>query len=141
MSEISKKEVRELLKKYEKRMNKEMVSPQISEPEDIISREYQQFKKENYPKQLSAYEKLCNISEKILKVSPDKKQEPLIRKQIETCHLNVTPSGTVSFTLLATIVIGFFGGILSALSLKSLFFTLFFIMIALVLYVVFGKIL
>jgi len=64
------------------------------------SREYIQFKKEYLPKVLSWYEKACNMSEKILKLKPDAKEEEKLIEAIATAHLNVTPSGTLSFSIL-----------------------------------------
>ena len=42
----------------------------------VKSKEYQHFKEAYMPRHLTLYEKLCNLSEKILKIKPDKKKEP-----------------------------------------------------------------
>ena len=90
--------------------------------------EYQEFKKQYMPKHLSLYEKLCNFSEKIIKISPDRKKAPLIQENIDISHLNVTPTGVISFAYLAPLVIVFFGVLFSFALLQSMFFVMFFLL-------------
>ena len=73
------------LRKYKQRLGKELkTSPGNIAPS--VSREYKHFKKEYLPKRLSIYEKLCNASGKILKISPDAKKAVLMQEAIDTCH-------------------------------------------------------
>jgi len=75
----SKEELNELLKKYKSRLEKEL--PASTEPgEPLKSFEYQEFRKENLPKHLTIYEKLCNISEHVLNLKPDAKKLEEIKK-------------------------------------------------------------
>src|SRR3989338_6352651 len=75
----------------------------------LISREYKLYKDEerfaSLPKNL--YEKASRFAERTLHVSPDKKGRVKIEETIEFAHLNVTPGGvsslTVLFILLATL--------------------------------------
>ena len=62
----------DIIKKYKEKLEEELGRSVIS---PVTSREYKQFKKEMMSKKLSIYEKLCNISEKILKIKPDKKKK------------------------------------------------------------------
>lgn len=139
MAEIPKEEVEKLLKKYRNKLNDEMIVPAATPATPISSRDYQEFKKAYYPKHLSLYEGLCNLSEKIIKIKPDKKKEFFLKKQIDTCHLNITPAGATSFALLAPILLGFIGALFSAFVLKSMFFAFFFLMIGFVSYFLFDK--
>ncbi len=70
----------------------------------IRSVEFQDFKNEYLPKHLSIYETLCSMSEKALKLKPDKKKEEKLQKAIDICHLNVTPTGVVSFSILGPLI-------------------------------------
>lgn len=98
----------------------------------IESREYKQFKDELLPKHLNYYEKLCNFAEKTLKVSPDKKVAQLLKKSIDTCHLDITPTGVMSFAILAPLVTVLFFSLISFFLFQEIFFILFFVLTGLV---------
>ncbi|MBU1204955.1 MAG: hypothetical protein KKA61_00365 [Nanoarchaeota archaeon] len=133
------KDLREILSKYREKLNEELNTPIEETRKEITSREYSDFKKEYLPKELSLYEKLCNLSEKILRMKPDKKTSGLIQESLNICHLNVTPSGTESFAILVPLLIIVFGGIFSFLLLKSLFFVFYFSVIGVILMFFFRK--
>ena len=64
------KDLREILSKYREKLNEELNTPIEETRKEITSREYSDFKKEYLPKELSLYEKLCNLSENILRMKP-----------------------------------------------------------------------
>lgn len=64
------------------------------------SREYKEFKASYMPKHVTFYEKACNFSERILQIKPNKEREAELQESISICHLDVTPTGTLSFALL-----------------------------------------
>ncbi len=108
-----KEELRQILERYSRKLKQE-----LGEQETDLkysSREYMQFKKENLPRHFTIYEKLCNISEKIIQIKPDPKKAVLIQESIDTCHLNVTPAGTTSFSILCPIVFVLLGILVSIL--------------------------
>lgn len=99
--------------KYENQIKKEFGeqpehkgSPPAEE-KPLTSQDYENFKKENLAPHLTIYEKLCNFSEKILKVEPDKKKLPEIEEAIKICHLNITPAGVNSLALLGPLMVAF----------------------------------
>src|SRR3989338_8036714 len=81
------------------------------------------------PRHLSLYEKICSMSEKILKVKPSQKGEKEIIEHIDIAYLKVTPSGVISFSFLAPLIIMVFGSLLSFVFLNSMFFALFFLIL------------
>lgn len=85
--------------------------------EKVISKEYEDFKKENLPGTHSFYEKACKFSESIMKVSAEKKEVEALTNDIATCHLNVTPDSVTSLTLVGSV-----GLILGCLVLGAVFF-------------------
>nr|MCK4929853.1 hypothetical protein [Nanoarchaeota archaeon] len=102
----------ELRTKYEKRLRKSFREEGVEgasseEAKPLTSREYAEFKKENMPHQLNFYEKLCNWSEKVLRITPDKKKVAKLEEAIKICHLEITPGGVTSCSLLAPIVLAF----------------------------------
>ncbi|MFH1649249.1 MAG: hypothetical protein ABIA93_01745 [Candidatus Woesearchaeota archaeon] len=101
----------DLSRKYERRLRKEL-GEEVPEESPKVTRAYQLFKQEYLPKHLSLYEKACNWSEKVIKISPDKKQIPAMQEAIDICHLNVTPVGTASFAILFPLLFIFLGGVL-----------------------------
>ena len=114
-------EIEKLKSKYDKKIKKSFnekyqasaAAPVVGggrvpkEEQPLTSREYTAFKKENLPHHLNFYEKLCNWSEKILKVEPDKKKVIELKEAIKICHLDITPSGVTSFSMLAPIFLAF----------------------------------
>ncbi len=120
---------KELLLKYQSKIKGQM-SGKANEP--IRSREYEQFRKEILPKHYTFYEKLCNASEKLVKIRPDAKKEAGLNEVIKISHLNITPTGVMSLAIVAPIslmLIGiFFSIIIPTLygAGPSTFFILFF---------------
>ncbi|MBR9690066.1 hypothetical protein GOV08_00085, partial [Candidatus Woesearchaeota archaeon] len=106
----------------------------------ITSAEYQSFKEEYLPRHMSLYENACNWSEKILKIKPDKKKEEKIQESIDITHLNITPTGAVSFSILVPLLIITFGSVLGYLipnlilnpDTPELFFVFFFVFLGII---------
>ena len=66
--QLDKQQIRNLIDIYKRNLDKEFG---INIPDrKVESREYQEFKAEYMPKHLTLYEKLCNISAKILNIKP-----------------------------------------------------------------------
>jgi len=117
-------EMRNLVEFYKKQIEKEL-GARTYHPK-LESREYEIFKKENMPRHITLYERLCNLSEKILRIKPDKKKEQDIIANINIAHLNISPSGAISFSFLAPLFIIIFGSLLFFLIFQSTFFIIFF---------------
>src|SRR3989338_9473085 len=101
-------EYQKLLEKYKEKVKAEFGEKAATAPQ-VTSKEYSEFKQELYPTRYSLYEKACNLSESILKLKPDPAKAVAQQKNIDTCHLNITPGGVTSFAILAalfTIVVG-----------------------------------
>ncbi len=139
MPEISQEELRRLVKKYRSELKSELVIPAVTPAKPVSSREYQQFKKDYMPKHITLFERLCNLSERILKIKPDEKKARELQDQIDTCHLNMTPAGAQSLAFLGPILIGMLGALVSLLLMKSVFFAFLFVMLAIILYFPFSK--
>lgn len=109
------------------------------EIEKITSEEYKIFKDENLPARLGIYEKLCNFSEKLLKVKPKPDEEKLLWKHINTCHLNITPTGAMSCAIVIPILVAIFGVVFSQMlfilfkGAPSMFFVVFSLLMGLAL--------
>lgn len=125
--------MKDILLKYRQKLDSQLNMQKEAEPKVVFSREYNQFKKEYMPNHLTYYERLCNFSEKIFKISPDKKKEPLIQASINICHLNASPTGVMSFSFLFPLFVMFFGSIVSYLIFESFFFVFVFIIMGAVL--------
>jgi hypothetical protein len=112
------------------------------------SRQYQEFKKQWMPKHLSLYEKACDFSEKLFKITPDPKEAAQMQEAIEICHLNATPSGVKSFSLLGPVALVVIVAFISFFPLlinpaadpaSALFFLVFAVIVALIIYVPLGN--
>ncbi|MBW2995078.1 hypothetical protein KY312_01895, partial [Candidatus Woesearchaeota archaeon] len=136
----------ELKKSYKEKIEKELKGKVEEEvTEEYLTSEYLQFKKEIVPAHFTLYEKGCNLAQKILRIKPDPKKEVQYQEDINTCHLNITPSGVVSFSILFPIFIAVLGGVLGylvplLLGESTFFFLFFFLILALVLMLVLNKI-
>jgi hypothetical protein len=122
--EIDEEKLRSLVEVYKRNIEKEL-GVKIHQKR-IESREYQEFKRQFMPPHLTLYEKLCNLSEKIIKVKPDKKYEQVLQESINIAHLNTTPTGTTSLSYLAPIFVILVGSLISYALLQSIFFVFFF---------------
>ena len=109
LDELRVKDEKELRKSF--RESEDIKSPskkgEDGEGPILTSREYSEFKRENMPRSLSLYEKMCSFSAQLLKVEPDKKKVPELEEAIKICHLEVTPTGVMSFSLVAPIILAF----------------------------------
>ena len=135
---LEKKEEDRLKEKYKHRLGEH-----ISIEPAKLTANYMEFKKAFMPKHLSRYEQLCNLSEKITYgiFKPGKKTEEMLAEHIRICHLGATPTGVLSFSYIAPVVIALIGSLLSIIIFRehSTFFIMYFIVMALVLVLVFQK--
>ena len=135
-SQSKKEEMKDLVEYYKRQMEKEL-GARTYQPK-ISSKEYQDFKQDFMPRHLTLYEMMCNISEKILHVKPDKKKEVEMQENIDISHLNITPTGALSFSFFMPIIVILFGSLLSFLVFQSMFFIFFFFIIGLSLIKILG---
>ena len=130
-TEADKQKMLSLMEIYRKHLEKELGAKLENAPQRPTTLEYQEFKQEFLPKQLNVYEKLCNISEKVLKIKPDPKRGEEMQEAIGIAHLNVTPAGATSFAYLIPLIGAVFGALFAYLVFQSTFFVLFFLVGAL----------
>jgi hypothetical protein len=135
---LEKKEEDRLREKYRRKLGEH-----ISIEPAKLTANYMEFKKAFMPKNLSRYEEFCKFSEKITKgmLKPGKKQQEELLEHIRVCHLEVTPTGVVTFSYLAPAVLILIGTIFSILLFgeNSLFFIFYFLLMALVLVAILQK--
>jgi hypothetical protein len=124
MVEISDKGLRDLMSKYQSKIDKELNNFSSIQQKPIFSREYQEFKQEMMPIPLTIYEKLCNQSEKLVKIKPKPEKEAKLKKYIEVSHLNITPAGAASFAVLGPILFMIISALFSILLTNGVFFTI-----------------
>jgi Flp pilus assembly protein TadB len=105
----------------------------LNEMNETSSEEYNTFLEESLPSAYDYYEKFCNQAEKLLKIKAPKKKEQEFIKAIDESHINVTPSGIISFSYLVPILMIIFFGMLSYILLESLFMLIFFFILGITL--------
>ncbi|MBI2541468.1 hypothetical protein HYV80_02055 [Candidatus Woesearchaeota archaeon] len=125
--EIDKQKLKSLMELYKTQLEKELGAKVEEYPSKPTTKEYREFKEEFLPRQMTIYEKLCNLSEKLLKIKPDAKQAQVIQESIDITHLNITPAGAVSFSFLMPIAAALFGSLFAFLVFQSNFFVLLFV--------------
>lgn len=138
--DIDKEKLLSLMEIYKRHLEKELGAKIEDASAKPTTKEYQEFKAEFLPKHMTTYEKLCNLSEKILKVSPDAKRKAEIQEAIDIIHLGIKPSGAISFSLLAPIISAVVGSLLAFLIFNSMFFVLLSVIAALIMIRPLGRI-
>lgn len=131
MAEIP-EDMKDLMKRYQEKI-KSQLETKKSSSEPTTTKEYMDFKKDYLPKHMTWYERMCGLSERILKIRPDKKKEAALQESINICHLNITPTGVISFSILGPLVAMLFGSLFTYLIFGSFFFVFFFIIFGLIL--------
>ncbi|MBI4983072.1 hypothetical protein HZC32_00300 [Candidatus Woesearchaeota archaeon] len=106
-------EYKRLLEKYKEKVKEEFGEHAISKPAKITSKEYTEFKEELYPARYSWYEKAGNFSGEVLKLKVDASKAGVMQKDLDTCHLNTTPAGVISFSILAPLLVMVFGSLIA----------------------------
>lgn len=103
----------DLKEKYKRRLSKDLKGKDLDEKQ-VTTADYESFKKTFMPKNLTYYENICNFTEKIFPIKPDKATLPSIQEAIRVSHLNISPTGVYSFAItgglvfiLATILLGY----------------------------------
>jgi Flp pilus assembly protein TadB len=109
---MEKDDYQKLLERYKGKIREEFGEKAV-QPRQISSREYTEFKRELYPTSFSFYEKACNFSENLLKIKEDPKRAIEVQKELDICLLNITPSGALSFSILAGVIALVFGSLFS----------------------------
>ncbi|RJQ19081.1 hypothetical protein C4580_05890 [Candidatus Woesearchaeota archaeon] len=111
--------------KYKQLLEKELQVKATKGSGQVYSREYQVFRTEILPPRVNFYEKMCRISEKILRLKVKPQTAEQLQTAIDTCHLQVTPGGVLAASLVwpilfLMIVLGVTLGVFD-----SMFFALF----------------
>ncbi len=114
---MSKSEKRIFKEKFEERLSQELDKEILQKlksgesiiDEDLKTTDYDTFRKENLPKAYNFYEKICNLSEKALKIAPDKKTYKKIEKELKEAHIQTTPTGVQSASILIPTILLFIG--------------------------------
>jgi len=125
-------EMERLIAKYNSKLKRNLqpVEREVeTEIKPVKSIEYLEFKNQYMPRHMNWYEKACQFSEKVFKISPDPKKLDEYKEAIEVCHLNITPEGAVSFAIVGPLILALILGV-GSLALGSLFFTMFFLVAA-----------
>src|SRR3989344_4261593 len=117
-----------IIEKYKSKVREEFGENPTVSPK-VTSREYHEFKRELYPANYTIYEKLCNFSEKVLRLKVDLKKSEVMQKDIEACHLNVTPSGVISLSILMPLIVIFTGSLVSFAVFHLIFLVIFFLIL------------
>src|SRR3989338_1515598 len=125
--EIDKQKLQSLTEIYKRHLEKELGAKLEEQPSKPTTIEYQEFKAEFLPRHMTLYEKLCNFSEKLLKIKPDAKKAAILQEAIDITHLEITPAGAVSFSFFMPIVAAVLGSLLAFLVFQSTFFVLLFL--------------
>ncbi len=141
---------KKLYEKFRVKVENELKKDFDTEGEElkpITSRQYDRFRESFLPKNLSYYEKACDFSEKVFKISPDPKKAEKIQEDLDACHLNCTPTGVASFAILGPMIfiiissiIGYlFPFIVDGSTEGSMFFLVFSVIVGMILIIPLNK--
>ncbi len=100
---------KEILEKYSRKLESQIATESIT-PAAAYSGEYEKFKQEMVP-EINKYEKWAKSLGNILKIKVAEKDRIRIQKYLDTAHLDVTPSQSLTLAALSMMAV-FFGTIL-----------------------------
>ncbi len=119
----------ELTRRYNERLKQNLDSdkdrPEL-QANPVQTIEYTEFKKQYLPRHMTLYERACRFAESIVPITPDKKRLPDYQEAIDICHLEITPTGAMSFAVVGPLLFALIGALTSIL-FGSTFFTVLFI--------------
>ena len=125
---MQEEDYKKLIEKYKSKVREEFGdNPTITSR--VTSKEYSEFKSELYPTNFTIYEKLCNFSEKVLRLKADPKKAEVMQKDIDACHLNATPSWVSSLSILLPLIVIFVGSLVSFAIFHLIFLVIFFLIL------------
>ncbi len=78
-------------------------------------------------RKLNSYEKLCNLSEKLVSIPVGKKTEEKLQGAIDFSHLNVTPKSVFTVSIFLTIILFLFSVLFGVLGFFPIHLTLIFV--------------
>jgi len=107
------KEVDDIFQKYGRKLDEEVASEKIDTGE--FSKEYLSFKQDMMPS-LSRYETLCKSLGSVFSLKIAEKDRTKIQKFLDTAHLDITPSQTLTLAIMI-LALSFFVGILSSVAI------------------------
>ncbi|MFW5746221.1 MAG: hypothetical protein ACOCWQ_01580 [Nanoarchaeota archaeon] len=123
-------ELADLKRKFEQQIQKELKDD--SSEHDLAhvdSSDYQTFRKQYMPKHQSWFEKACNISGKVLNLKPTGAQEEKLQSDLETAHIQTTPTGAMSFAILIPLCFMLLTVIPTMFLINSMYLGFFFLML------------
>jgi Flp pilus assembly protein TadB len=123
----------DLIRKYKRRLEKELGHDPLQHIPAPVSKEYKDFREESMPAHVSVYEKLCNQSEKIFKIKVPPKKAQEMQDNLNIAHLQITPSGAMALSYLLPLAVILFGALFSVVLFNSLFFAFFSVLIGMML--------
>jgi len=88
----------------------------------ISSSNYVDFKRENLPRQLGFYERLCNWAERALRIKPDARKAAELQGYIDLCHLGSTPTGAMSLAVIIALAVTVAGAAAAFFFMDSVIF-------------------
>lgn len=99
----------------------------------FTSREYDAFREEEKKhREKNIYEKLCELSERIISIEPSKEKKEELQRAINFAHQQLTPEGAYSFAILSGASILILAFVLLLLEIIGITFTIFVFLTALV---------
>ncbi|MBD3361564.1 hypothetical protein GF358_02100 [Candidatus Woesearchaeota archaeon] len=119
-------QIKDLVKKYKTKL-REKLELKTLPTKKVITREYKIFKKEAMPSEMTLYEKACHFSEKIIHIKVKPAKALKLKESIDVCHLDVTPTGIISLSIIFPIIFILFGAVFSLLIMNSIFFLFLFL--------------
>ena len=131
---LSEEELRELFDKYKSKLKGQINLDDSSSSGRLTSSQYDQFKMDLVKVKKSWYEKACSWSENILKLSPDAETARKLNEMAYITHMNITPEGAMSFSVLVPLFVVVFFGLLSFLIFNSLIAVVAMLILALILF-------
>jgi len=118
-------DIQGLVEKYKQKL-REQLDLSALPTQQVITREYKEFKKEKMTGKINLYEKACNYCAGLFHIKVRLETAMKIKEAINICHLETTPEGVISLSIILPIITMLLGIVFSLFILNSMFFVVLF---------------
>lgn len=136
---MNQNQIKDLVERYKHKLKEQLELKKLP-TQEVITREYREFKKEAMPGRMNLYEKACNFCGNLLKIKVSPRKAMKLKESINICHLETTPTGVISLSIIAPLLFIILGAFFSLFIINSIFFLFLFFIFGIALIFVMQKI-
>lgn len=107
-SDLSEAEIKKEIRRFTDRF-------EGGKSDGVTSEEYKEFQKQFMPLRFTLYERACKFAANLINIKVSNEKEAQLIEDLETCHLNTTPSGVTALSIIFPLLFMVFGSLFAFL--------------------------